>query len=655
MTDTLDIVKQSLYSTKISRMLAQENLNVEFDSTASTASFRPDTRTLTFPHSTAFMDSDVHELFMMHEVSHALHLPVNTMELVKASGVEHDLFNIVIDIRDERLIKEKFPGSVPVMNRGYEKLLEQGFFGDRSALNLRRFSDRLNTYAKLGMKNAHFIKMNAEELEFYVKCMQAETVEQCIALAKELDDLNSKFVVDELDILEFLQRSGKIDTDDEEQNTQLQLDESIEKFRNERVQEMFDDAFKSSVLKNAVVYNVTVIPESLSMMTTAKQFTDYISKFYSLEWNIESESIASMTANVRNMRKDIRQSVDGMVRVFESKKAAERYKNIQISDTGSIDFNKIHRYQFDDKIFRKSAKMPNSKNHAYYIMLDFSGSMHNIMDAVIEQIVVLTEFLRRIQVPYKVVAFGAGIKFHSYDEHTYSYQNVLGSLAYDNSLKSEVVFEVMNSSQTLLEHNLSILGLINRCGYSLGGTPTAACMFKSEHIASKFFKQCGTSSNHMVVITDGEPTDMIDSYTTRGKTKIYVDPVTKRNIVMRGNASYSAINAIGKVFEYRYNWKFTTISLVKTLQEKHTSAFVSSGISDDMNSSWRKNGFAIIIDPYTKNPVYMAKPFGIESDLSDFSVENKKTSSQISRSMIKNLKGIKKSRSFLNALAENLS
>ena len=159
----------------------------------------------------------------------------------------------------------------------------------------------------------------------------------------------------------------------------------------------------------------------------------------------------------------------------------------------------------------------------------------------------------------------------------------------------------------------------------------------------------------MVVITDGEPTDMIDSYTTRGKTKIYVDPVTKRNIVMRGNASYSAINAIGKVFEYRYNWKFTTISLVKTLQEKHTSAFVSSGISDDMNSSWRKNGFAIIIDPYTKNPVYMAKPFGIESDLSDFSVENKKTSSQISRSMIKNLKGIKKSRNFLNALAENLS
>ena len=184
-----DIIKQAMYSTKLSRMLAQENIAVMFDVKATTASFSPETRTLTFPHNTAFMDQDIHELFMFHEVSHAIHLPHDSMDTVKESNVNFSLFNIVIDIRDERLIKAKYPGAIKTFNKAYEKLLNQGFFGEMKHIIHKSFADRLNVYAKVGVRLGAEIPMSTEEHAFYERCMKAEKLDDCIELAKELEKL----------------------------------------------------------------------------------------------------------------------------------------------------------------------------------------------------------------------------------------------------------------------------------------------------------------------------------------------------------------------------------------------------------------------------------------------------------------------------------
>lgn len=655
MTTGFDIIKQAMYSTKLSRMLAQENIAVVFEASARTASFAPESRTLTFPHSTAFMDTDIHELFMFHEISHAIHLPHDSMNIVKASDVDFDLFNIIIDIRDERLIKALYPGSVKTFIVAYEKLIAQGFFGDMETLKHKSFANRLNVYAKVGVKLGASIPMSPKEHQFYEKCMKAETLEECIELVKELTVLDGgSDTLDELfDVI--LDKISSEDDDEEltEKQKQKKAEEEIERLREERVQKIFEDSFTSSILSNAHV----VTYESTSMkniaMVTASEYIQIV-KHRIVDDDV---SIAQVTESVRDIRRGIQQSVDSMVRVFESKKAALRHKNAKISDTGMIDMNKVYRYKFDDKIFRKSIKIPNSKNHAYYIMIDMSGSMNSIFQHVVEQVIVLTEFLRRIQVPYKVIGFGAVMrdsvirnKFEQeYYQHAVPMPGVLKGRA--------LLLELMSHEQSTADHNLAITGLLSCIGFGLGSTPTGYAMVAAEQHANAFFAHTNTDKKHMVVITDGEPSDLrTTGYGAYGKTLMVVDPVVKKVVTAKSNAPYATINAFGKIFEYRYGIEFTTISLMSSLKETRTSAFVSASITQTMKEEWKRQGYTKVNDPFTKNSMFFAKPFGIETDIGELADDiSEKSSTQIARSMLRNMKSVKKSRNFLNALAEKLS
>lgn len=691
-----DIIKQSLYSTKITRMLAQENLGVRFDSFAKTACFEPKSRTITFPHSAEFLDHDVHELFMMHEISHALHIPENSFDILKKKKVNFDYFNIVLDIRDERLIKAKYPGCVASMIRGYEKLMDRGFFGNKEEMNFSRFANRLNIYAKCGVKSASFIDFTEKEIEFYNRCYAAETFDDLIDLAIELQvweenarlNMPSDLIeAQEKELEDYVRRivegqgedAQEFDGDDDYSEgggmTQKEMKERIEKekkrIREQMSQQIFEKSFQESILSNAHVINYTSISKKFVRVISAKKYAAYCREYMTKHWyNQENdENISTLTESVRTTRKAIQQSVDGMVRVFEARKEAQRYKNAKVSDTGQIDINKAYRYQFDDKIFRRSVRVPNQKNHAYYIMIDCSGSMSRRFSAVIEQVVVLTEFLRRIQVPYKVIGFGACVSRGMLSEK----ENQLDySTAYENPYNvskesmqtngtlvryvNERIFEVLSSDQTLQEHNLAITGLFKSTGFDLGSTPTGAAMLRAEHHAVEFFESIKADKRHMVVITDGQPTDLqTTSYGYSGKTLLLADPITKKVVTSKGSAQYSAINCIGKIFQYRYGITFSTISLVPSFNTSNTCSFISSGVSEKEASEFRKFGYAMMIDTWTQNKIFFAKPFGVETDADDFEVTENQTASQIARSMSKNLKSVKKSRIFLNALAESLS
>ncbi len=652
-TEALNIIKQSLYSTKISRMLAHENIGVVFSDTAHTASFSPETRTLTFPNSTLFLDQDIHELFMMHEVSHALHLPADVFETLKEQDIDFDSFNVVVDIRDERLIKEIYPGVVSTMQRGYEKLLAQDFFGNPEEINFRSFPDRLNVFAKCGIKNAHFVKLDDKEMDFYNRCMQASSIDDVINLTKELQDWKKTIDYNALhQYVTSVVTASQTDEEmtDEELNEKIQ--EEVERIQNEKVQHIFDDSFKSSIMNNAVVVNYSSIKREDVSCVTAKEYNDYLTNKESLN----DSYIKTSLEVVRDIRRSIQTSVDSMVRVFESKKAAMQYKNARTSKTGIVDMNKIHRFKFDEKIFKKSMIVPNAKNHAYYILLDFSGSMGSIYEHVITQLITLTEFFRRIQVPYKVVCFGMNMSesLHKIDYYSvYKQKSSIPSIVREFS--NECLLEVMNNTQTTQQHNNAICGLFNTLGFSLGGTPTGYAMLASEHIASEFFKTTGATKKHFIVLTDGSPTD-ISYWGIHGKTFIMSDNITKKHVISKGNASYTAINCIGKIFEYRHGITFTTMSIVPgSLHEGRTVNFTSTHITDKEKAYYRQNSYAKIVDQYTNNDMYFVRPNDVETDVTDFNIDDKKTTSQIAKSIIKNMKNIKKSRSFLNAIAEKLS
>jgi hypothetical protein len=653
-----DIIKQATYSAKLSKLLAQENISVQFDSNAETASFHPQNRTLTLPYTTSMLDNDIQECFMFHEVSHAINLPTDSIEIVKSAGVDHDIFNIVVDIRDERLIKQQYPGCIKTMQIAYEKLLDQEFFGDVEAIPFRSFADRLNVYAKCGVVTARFIPMSAVEHEFYKKCMLAETMDDLIALGKELEEMD-KSPEHSSRLSDFIKKL-KVDLADEEltqEEIDAEIQKQLDKIQEQRVQDIFDGAVAKSCLNNAVVVGYETVALKDVNIIPAKRYSEYVKEHQQKSWN--SSTDAQVTADVREMRKSISHSVDSMVRVFESKKAAEQYKNVKISDTGLININKVHRYQFDDKIFRQAKILPNTKNHAYYILLDLSGSMSKIINDVIEQVVVIVEFFRRIQVPYKVVGFGMSVtsQLNPMKDLDLRPINPMPSIFREFKSSRECLLELMTNTQTTLEHNMSIVGLMSKIGWSLGSTPTGFAVAGSEQYAMNFFKQNQTTSNHMIVMTDGAPTDVIsNSWGNRGKTTIVTDKQTKKTVISQGSADYAMINCIGKVFENRHAIKFTTISMMRSLNESNTCAFVSSRITDEMRSEWTKHGYTTLIDPNTKNKVLVAKPFSVDTDVGQITGDiSEKSASYIAKAMLRNMKKVRKSRSFLNALAEILS
>ena len=641
-----DLIKLSMYSAKISSLLAKENISVEFSDSAKTASYSPLSHTIVFPYSTAFMDTDVHELFMFHECSHAIHLKLDDSIKMFKSPVDHMYFNIIIDIRDERLIKDLYPGSKPVFVRGYEKLVANGFFGEKADIALRGFPDRLNVFAKCGMAIGSFVPMSSDEMAFYDRCMMAVTTDELIALSAELSTMEHQYAIDDEEAVDVL-KSRNDDEELSEEELNDMISKQLDELREKRVQDIFNESFESSILSNAKVISFEQLPDGYAQTCSVSEYTEYVS--------LNTHDAPEALRSIRDMRRDIKMSVDSMVRVFESKKAAEKMRNAKISDTGMIDMNKVHRYRVDNKIFRRATRIPNSKNHAYVILIDMSGSMYEQFNNVIQQIVVITEFFRRIQVPYKIYGFGMHVNEEIFTIKSSKYHQtaVFAGNYFDSNytVYPNYLFEVMNSEQTMLEHNTSIHGLMNRIGFSLGGTPTNHAICAAENIANKFFGRVKADRKHIVVITDGEPTDGL-SRTSR--TTIITDPITRKNVVYTGNSPYGHCNALGKIIDYRSDIKFSTISLTKSFNDTIVSSFVSASADPKNIEEFKKMGYTKIDDPFTKNPIFFAKPTVVDTGVDEFDISGKKTSSQISRVMISNMKHVNKSRIFLNALVESL-
>ena len=133
----------------LAKLLATENLHVQHDGAATTACFNTNTRVLTLPILTT-ESSHVYDMFVGHEVGHALYTPNDWRDLVDES-VPFDFINVIEDCRIEKMIQSKFPGLRKDFAHGYTELNDKDFFDiadkDYKELNL---IDRINLHFKLG-------------------------------------------------------------------------------------------------------------------------------------------------------------------------------------------------------------------------------------------------------------------------------------------------------------------------------------------------------------------------------------------------------------------------------------------------------------------------------------------------------------------------
>ena len=104
----------------LAKLLATENITVEF-ANVQTAQFDVKNRILVCPQYKD-MTNEMYDLFVGHEVSHALYTPSDGHEQYPVKDKNfHSFVNVVEDARIERFIQDKYPGLKKDFYKGYSQ------------------------------------------------------------------------------------------------------------------------------------------------------------------------------------------------------------------------------------------------------------------------------------------------------------------------------------------------------------------------------------------------------------------------------------------------------------------------------------------------------------------------------------------------------
>ena len=172
----------------LAKLMSTENISVRH-AKVPTAGFDPKNRILLLP-TWKEMDKHIYDLFVCHEVGHALYTPEEGWH--QASCDEGPNFkgylNIIEDVRIEKKIKRKYPGAKAAMYKGYQVLVHDlDFFGiqkHRLDVNKMNFIDRVNIHYKSGATEG--IRFSEEEMIIINELEEIETWDQVVDLAKRI-------------------------------------------------------------------------------------------------------------------------------------------------------------------------------------------------------------------------------------------------------------------------------------------------------------------------------------------------------------------------------------------------------------------------------------------------------------------------------------
>ena len=433
------------------RLLAAENLVVIHDASAETASFDLDSRVLTLPVWDT-MSGHVYDMLVSHEVSHALNTPLEgwKKELdaagANASLVQHYI-NVVEDVRIERMIQAKFPGLRPDYKAG-RQWMKDNIMGDVLAdvANGKAHSiDHVNLFAK-GMLDA--TDLTADEMTMYDRCYACETFAEVVDLAKEFlaelpeqeenggdaSDGNAQGEGQEggESAARDEQAEGNAQGDDNanadgegqdqsenaQANSEAKGDGSMESAadaeddgsnaesddqRSEAAQKM-DAAMKGLVNQSASDHQMRNLPVMGDRMSDFLITADEV-----INSPVGSTIIASdiATRNYTNLQAEQKAMVNHMVNLFNQKRSATAHKRARRAKTGVLDTVKMTNYKWSEDIFRQIKVMPEGKNHGFFMLVDWSGSMSDKIIETVKQTIMLAEFCRRVNVPFRVAAFSS--------------------------------------------------------------------------------------------------------------------------------------------------------------------------------------------------------------------------------------------------------
>ena len=105
-----------------------------------------------------------------------------------------------------------------------------------------------------------------------------------------------------------------------------------------------------------------------------------------------------------------------LVKEFECRKSADSYARATVSRTGVLDTAKLHTYRYNEDLFKKVTTLADGKNHGLIFILDWSGSMGDVLLDTVKQMCNLVWFCKKVGIPFDVYAFTNEYPLFTYKE-----------------------------------------------------------------------------------------------------------------------------------------------------------------------------------------------------------------------------------------------
>lgn len=171
----------------VAKLLAKEDVTIQRSYKYKTAFFDIKKRLMGLPVFKELFPREVYDLFIGHEVGHALWTSMVDAERFDSIFHKPDLFNILEDIRIERMIQTEYPGLRPMFLKGYRTLWSRKFFGVQTLEEVNRFNflDRLNIFAKLSIP----VLFSDEEQPIVDEAMIVRDIDDIIEVAYKIVEL----------------------------------------------------------------------------------------------------------------------------------------------------------------------------------------------------------------------------------------------------------------------------------------------------------------------------------------------------------------------------------------------------------------------------------------------------------------------------------
>ena len=587
----------------LAKLMATENITV-IHKKIPTAYFDVKNRILACPTFKDEMSSELYDLFMGHEVGHALCTPYEGLHsTLKENRTLKGYLNVVEDVRIERKIRDKYQGLRKSFYKAYNELMDKDFFGIKGR-NLQELSliDKINLITKCGSRVS--IKLTKEEQEFLKKAEGCETWDEVVDVAteiyewskeneerNELDqsisqmfDLDNDDDQEDEDEEDFNEDYSSGDSDDEEDEEETEdtpdisgnedsLPDVEEEEEVEDEEEMptgkkgglggeYDDldGARESITEHNAHNNEEQFVDENAVIRTYFDFNNRVKELdkvlypyktvlkdwkdwenldieednYRYKYEIRAREMFNEKSElvrdyIRNKNKKI---ISHMAREFEMRQTAMRSLKARTGKSGDLDMNKLAKYQIVDDIFKQVTYLPDGKNHGVNVMLDWSGSICNEVRDLLEQSIILAEFCRLVQIPYRVYLFsdhiseGAGaddyswrsssgrlIEMLSNEQSGREHQQMLKILSaiYFNFWKDSVnvwskedkrrEFEQATNIDLVQEHYYA--SDFGPHKYRLGGTPLDHTLLAMRKMIAEFNKNYQVEKSILTVITDG--------------------------------------------------------------------------------------------------------------------------------------------------------